>query len=111
MILAGIVSLVAVGGEVGAHGFSMAFGAGSAVMLLNLLYRMSVSGDLDRAREEQARRYLDEHGMWPDDEDAQPRLRWRRWTLPPGVVSAEQEERDGRFGDGRRVPASVAESR
>jgi hypothetical protein len=69
MILAGIVALVAVGGEVGAHGFSMAIGVGLAVMLLNLLYRMSVSGDRDRAREDEARRYFDEHGVWPDDED------------------------------------------
>lgn len=111
MILAGIVSLVAVGGEVGAHGFSMAVGAGCAVMLLNLLYRMSLSGDRERAQEEQARRYFDEHGVWPDDEEAHPRFRWRRWTLPRGALSAEEEARNGRLGDGRRVPASVAESR
>jgi hypothetical protein len=111
MILAGIVSLVAVGGEVGAHGFSLAVGAGLCVMLINLLYRMSVSGDLDRAREEEARRYFDEHGVWPDDEEPQRRFRGRRWTLPRGAVTAEQEQRDGRFAEARRAPATVAHGR
>jgi hypothetical protein len=111
MILAGVVSLVAVEGEVGAHGFSMAVGAGLAIMLLNLLYRMSVSGDHDRDREEEARRYFDEHGVWPDDPEPQPRFRGRQWTLPRGVVTAEQEERGGRFADGRRLPATVGEGR
>jgi hypothetical protein len=111
MILAGIVALVAVGGEVGAHGFSMAVGAGLAVMLLNLLYRMSVTGDRDRAREEEARRYFGEHGVWPDDEEPRRRFRGRRWILPRGAVTAEQEQREGRFADGRRPTATVAAGR
>jgi hypothetical protein len=111
MILAGIVALLAVGGEVGAHGFSMAVGAGLAVMLLNLLYRMSVSGDRDRAREEEARRYFDEHGVWLDDEEPQRRSRGRRWTLPRGAVTAEQEQSEGRFADGRRPRPTVAAGR
>jgi hypothetical protein len=52
-----------VGVEIGA----MLFGAAIAVFLLNFFFRMGVSGDRDRDREEEARRYFDEHGRWPDD--------------------------------------------
>lgn len=48
----------------------MAAGGGLAVLLLNLLYRVGVSGDREREEEERAREYFDEHGVWPD-EDAQ----------------------------------------
>jgi hypothetical protein len=111
MILAGVVALVAVGGETGAYGFSMAVGAGLSVMLLNLLYRMSVSDSRDRAREEEARRYFDEHGAWPDDDEPRQRFRGRRWTLPRGAVLADQEERDSRPADGRRLPRALVEYR
>jgi hypothetical protein len=96
MILGGIVALVAVEGDVGAYGFASAVGAGLSVLLLNLLYRMSVSGDRDREREEEARRYFDEHGAWPEDEEAPIRVSERRWTLPAGAVTSEQEERERR---------------
>lgn len=92
MIIAGIAFLVVEGGDVGALGCASAVGAGLAVMLLNLLFRMSVSGDRDREREEDARRHFDEHGTWPDDEEAPSRVSGRRWTLPDGVVTAEQDE-------------------
>jgi hypothetical protein len=46
----------------------MIVGAGLSVWLLNFLYRVSVSGDADRDREDQARQYFDRHGRWPDDE-------------------------------------------
>jgi hypothetical protein len=36
------------------------------VLLLNVLYRIGVQGD----REEEARRYFDEHGRWPDKQPA-----------------------------------------
>jgi hypothetical protein len=81
MIVSGIVVLVAVGGDLGAYGFASAVGAGLSVMLLNLLYRMSVSGDRDREREEEARRYLDEHGVWPEDEAAPKSGRVRELEL------------------------------
>jgi hypothetical protein len=42
-------------------------GAGLSVLLLNLLYRIGVSGDEDRDREEEARRYFDQHGRWPGE--------------------------------------------
>ena len=50
----------------GVEGWALFTGAGLAVLLLNLLFRMGVEGDRDREREEAARRYFDEHGRWPD---------------------------------------------
>jgi hypothetical protein len=95
MIVPGIVVFLAVGGDLGAYGLASAIGAGLSVMLLNLLFRMSVSGDRDRAREEEVRRYFDEHGVWPDDEDegAQKRVSGRQWTLPRGAVLADEADR------------------
>jgi hypothetical protein len=87
MVIAGIVLLITVPGT-GVEGFGMAVGGGLAVLLLNLLYRMGVAGDEDRAREEEARRYLDEHGVWPDDP---PAAKARRWNLPAGVAPPEDD--------------------
>jgi len=42
-------------------------GAGLSVLLLNVLHRAGVRGDVDRDREEAARRYFDLHGRWPDE--------------------------------------------
>jgi hypothetical protein len=91
MVLAGIVVLVIVPGDMGVHGFASSIGGGLSVVLINLLYRLSISGDREREREEEARRYLDEHGVWPDDDEARVRARTRRWVLPPGVVLPEHE--------------------
>ena len=91
MVLAGIVVLPVVGGDLGWYGFASAIGAGLSVVLLNMLYRISVSDQRDREREEAARRYLDEHGTWPDDEHKEP-VSGRQWTLPRGVMTREREE-------------------
>jgi hypothetical protein len=98
MVLAGLIVLVAVPGDMGVHGFASSIGAGLSVVLLNLLYRMSISGDREREREEEARRYLDEHGFWPEDDEAQPRTRTRRWTVPRGAILAEHEQQAGHGG-------------
>jgi hypothetical protein len=68
LIVAGQVVLVADSGPTGAgwEGWALFTGAGLAVLLLNLLFRMGVEGDRDREREEAARRYFDEYGRWPD---------------------------------------------
>ncbi len=42
-------------------------GAGLSVLLLNVLHRAGVRGDVDRDREEAARRYFDANGRWPDE--------------------------------------------
>lgn len=68
LIVAGQVVLIADSGPNGAgwEGWALFTGAGLAVLLLNLLFRMGVEGERDRAREERARKYFDEHGHWPD---------------------------------------------
>ena len=53
--------------EVGIEIGAMLLGAAIAVFLLNFFFRMGASGDRERDREEEARRYLDEHGHWPDE--------------------------------------------
>ncbi len=58
----------------GLEGFAMGIGVAASVLLLNVLYRVGVSGDVERDREAQARDYLDEHGHWPDEEPG-PRSR------------------------------------
>ncbi|MDO8187323.1 hypothetical protein Q5424_12880 [Conexibacter sp. JD483] len=42
-------------------------GAGLSVLLLNVLHRAGVRGDVDRDREAAARSYFDAHGHWPDE--------------------------------------------
>ena len=37
------------------------------VWMLNWMFRMSVQSNRDREVEEEARRYYDEHGRWPDE--------------------------------------------
>lgn len=37
------------------------------VWMLNWMFRMSVRSNQERETEEQARRYFDEHGRWPDE--------------------------------------------
>jgi hypothetical protein len=53
--------------ETGLDAFAALWGAGLAVMLLNWLYRVGVSGERDRDKEDEAREYLERHGHWPDE--------------------------------------------
>ena len=80
--------LIASPASLGVDGFAMAAGGGLSVLLLNLLFRLSVSSEGDRAEEERARAYFDEHGEWPEEEPRQG----RKWVLPAGVVTYEQEQ-------------------
>ena len=89
MVTGGIVMLVISPAGLGVDGFAMAVGGGLAVLMLNALFRLGVSGDQEREQEEQARRYLEEHGEWPEHE---PVTKQREWTLPAGVVTLEQEQ-------------------
>ena len=67
IFVTGIVVIGAGGGSDNAiEGGAMFMGAGIAVLLLNVLFRIGVEGDDSRDREEAARRYFDEHGHWPD---------------------------------------------
>jgi hypothetical protein len=66
LIVTGQVVLVVADRTVAPEAWALFTGAGIAVLLLNLLFRIGVEGDRERDREEAARRYFDEHGHWPD---------------------------------------------
>src|SRR5579875_4194373 len=83
MVIGGIVMIVINPGGFGVDGFAMAVGGGLSVLLINWLFRLGVRGDLEREQEEEARRYFDEHGVWPDE--VEPAR--REWNLPRGVVT------------------------
>jgi hypothetical protein len=68
VVLVGIVIFIADPSLIGLEGFVLFTAAGSSILLLNVLHRIGVSGDKERDAEEEARRYFDEHGRWPDDE-------------------------------------------
>jgi hypothetical protein len=66
--VAGVVAIVV------GHGETAAAGAGVGlvivaiiVWMINWLYRIGVSSNRDREREEEAREYFDRHGRWPDE--------------------------------------------
>ena len=59
-----VVSLTS--GRIGIAAGAMFISAGTAVLLLNVLYRIGVEGDKERDRKEEAREYFDKHGHWPD---------------------------------------------
>ncbi len=67
VVLAGIAALALNRTITGLEGFAMAIGVAGSILLLNVLYRVGVSGDRERDAEEAARAYLDEHGHWPDE--------------------------------------------
>ena len=68
LVLAGFVLLFAAPESTRYEGFAMCIGAGLALFLLNLLFRLGASGDTERDREDAAREYLALHGHWPDEE-------------------------------------------
>jgi hypothetical protein len=66
LFLAGTV-IAMTSGRLGVAAGAMFVSAATAVLLLNVLYRIGVEGDKERDREEAARRFFDEHGRWPDE--------------------------------------------
>jgi hypothetical protein len=73
-VIAGLVVLVINPGGLGVDGFGLLEGAGLSVLMLNWMYRVGVTGDREREQEEEARRYLEQHGHWPG-ESPRPRTR------------------------------------
>ena len=63
----GVIVLIFNQTIIGLEGFAMAIGVAGSILLLNVLYRIGVSGDRERDDEEAARAYFDEHGRWPDE--------------------------------------------
>ncbi len=72
-VVAGIIVLIVDPGGFGVDGFGLLEGAGLSVLMLNWIYRIGVAGDREREHEEEARRFLEEHGHWPDEPGARPR--------------------------------------
>jgi hypothetical protein len=68
IVIAGVLALILNRSITGLEGLAMGVGVAGSVLLLNVLYRVGVSGDVERDREAEARDYLDEHGHWPDEE-------------------------------------------
>jgi hypothetical protein len=92
LIAAGLVCLAVAPSSSAVEGWALFTGAGLSVLLLNQLYRIGVSGESDRAREEEARRYHREHGRWPDEAASGNGHRESRgWSLPEGIATPESE--------------------
>ena len=68
LVLAGLLCLLVAPSSSKAEGFALFTGAGLSVLLLNLLFRIGVTGDSERDDEESARAYHERHGRWPDDD-------------------------------------------
>ncbi len=66
--LAGAAALIFSDTLTGLEGLAMGIGVAASVLLLNVLYRVGVKGDLERDDEEAARVFYDEHGRWPDED-------------------------------------------
>jgi hypothetical protein len=66
LLVAGVV-VAGTSGRIGLTAGAMFVSAATAVLLLNVLFRLGMEGDRERDREEAARRYFDEQGRWPDD--------------------------------------------
>jgi hypothetical protein len=88
LALVGLVSLFVLSSPLAVEAWALFTAAGLSVLLLNVLFRLGIQGDLERDREDAARAYFDEHGTWRDEEK---RPAGRRWSLPEGVVMPESE--------------------
>jgi hypothetical protein len=66
LLVVGFVLLFAVGGDVGLEGWALFTGAALSVWVIGAIIRIGNQGDEERAAEDAARRYFDEHGHWPD---------------------------------------------
>ncbi len=66
--LAGIVVIIAGGGDdISLEGGAGIIGAGLAIWLMNVLFRVGLGNDRDRDAEDAARDFFDQHGHWPDE--------------------------------------------
>ena len=74
LFIAGTIVSATAGG-VGLAAGALFFSAASAVLLLNVLYRLGVEGDKERDREQSAREFFDRHGRWPDEPESAARRR------------------------------------
>lgn len=73
VVVIGLAIFIADPGVGNFEGSAALIGAGLSILLLNILHRTGVRGDVDRVAEDEARRYFDTHGHWPDEEPAPTR--------------------------------------
>jgi hypothetical protein len=90
---AGLIAIVINPTLDGLEGASHIIGAGLAILLLNLLVRVGISGDRDRDEEDAARAFFDEHGHWPDEPPPAPREPRRQRPAPPQHRAAPPHHR------------------
>ena len=69
IILAGLTLGIAIGTDSAWEGGALLISAGLSVWLLNVLFRLGVRGDRERAHEEQARDEFERTGRWPGDDE------------------------------------------
>ena len=67
VVVAGLIAIAFNPTVDGLEGAAHIIGAGLAIALLNLLFRVGVTGDRTREEEDEARAYFDRHGHWPDE--------------------------------------------
>jgi hypothetical protein len=66
-ILAGVIWLIF---DIGGFGWEALFaftGAGLSIILINLLFRMGQASDREHEAHEEAWRFYERHGHWPDE--------------------------------------------
>jgi hypothetical protein len=73
LLVGGFVILFVAGDANAVEGWAMLVGSALALITWNVLFRIGFSGDKDREDEEAARRFLMEHGHWPDEPPPTPR--------------------------------------
>jgi hypothetical protein len=93
LVLVGIACLIVVPSGTKFEAWALFTGAGLSVLLLNVLYRIGVQGDVERDREDAARSYFEERGEWPEEEEQPAR---RRWRLPESIATPESEAEEAR---------------
>lgn len=75
LTLAGLIVIVIHPRGTALHGGMGIIGAGLAAFLFAFLAKVSMRGDTFRDREEEARRFFDAHGYWPDEDTSRARGR------------------------------------
>jgi hypothetical protein len=75
LTLAGLIVIVIHPRGTALHGGLGIIGAGLAAFLFAFLSKVSMSGDTFRDHEQEARKFFDEHGHWPDEDPSKARGR------------------------------------
>lgn len=69
IVLSGILLGLVVGTDEAWEGGALLVSAGISVWLFNVIFRIGVHGDRERAAEEAARAEFERTGRWPDESD------------------------------------------